>query len=90
MANSPLEMVQDLLQKVGRLIVSAAEDGQHGGMAQLLIPKVELLPAVGEDGNVPIAREPIHLRQGVRVHRTEEHVSGERNGRRNKYESGQY
>ena len=75
MMNSPLEMVQDLLQKVGRLIVSAAEDGQHGALAQRLIPEAELLPAVGEDGNVPIARQPIYWRQGVRVHGTEEHVS---------------
>ena len=82
--SSPLEMVQDLLQEVGRLIVSAAEDGQHGALAQRLIPEAELLPAVGEDGNVPIARQPIYWRQGVRVHGTEEHVSEGGNVWRNK------
>ena len=70
-------MAQDLLEKVGRLIVSAAEDGEHPPLAQRLVPEAELLPAVGEDGDVPVAREPVHRRQGVRVHGAEEHVLGE-------------
>ena len=69
-------MAQDLLQKVGRLIVSAAEDGEHPPLAQRLVPEAELLPAVGEDRNVPVAREPVHRRQGVSVHGAEEHVLG--------------